>query len=196
MKHSIALLLTLVCSTSHAEIYRYINESGKTVFTDRPETDVAEPLKLPQANLSASQTVAPNNRSAALIPADKKTKNAEYQLVRIESPVANIAVREGSSGNLSVTVSSEPILRTGHSYRLLLDGNPYGEPSSAQTFQLLNLDRGTHQLAVEILDKSGKSLIHSQAQEIHILRTSFAQKRRIKPCQKGDEKIRAECKNT
>jgi len=187
------LLLALACPSALAEIYSYINDEGRRVFTDTPTAVDAKPLELPPINrLTPAPSVLIPSRQ--LSPSTEKTE-PRYQTLRIESPPADTAVREGSSGNLSVAVTSEPPLRTGHSYRLLLNDVPYGAPTHETRFQLTNLNRGSHQLAVEILDNNGQSLIRSPNQPVHILRTSFAQKRAIKPCEKGDEKNRAECRN-
>lgn len=36
MKVYLSVLLLLLCSLSHAEIYMYVDESGKKIFTDQP----------------------------------------------------------------------------------------------------------------------------------------------------------------
>ncbi|MNI43779.1 hypothetical protein D3C73_981210 [compost metagenome] len=37
-------------------------------------------------------------------------------------------------------------------FRLLLDDQPYGQPSNVPILQLINIDRGTHSLAVQVID--------------------------------------------
>ncbi len=62
------------------------------------------------------------------------------------------------SGDLIVTVTSEPVLQAGHNYRLLLDGVAVGQAGRSPVFPLSNVDRGTHQLSVEIFDELGRVL--------------------------------------
>jgi len=193
MKHRLScLLLALACPSALAEIYSYINDEGRRVFTDMPADADTRAVKLPPINRLTPAPAAPVARKPAVATEQAAPR---YSLLRITSPAADSVVREGSSGNLSVRVESEPPLQDGHHYRLLLGGVPYRSPSRETSFELENLNRGTHQLAVEVLDSSGQRLIRSQDQPVHILRTSFAQKRAVKPCQKGDEKTRAECRN-
>ena len=60
-------------------------------------------------------------------------------------------------------------------------------------FALENIDRGTHQLAVEILDAQGRTLERTPNQPFHMLRTSLAQRRIANPCTKTDYGVRPEC---
>ncbi|MNJ63900.1 hypothetical protein D3C77_598280 [compost metagenome] len=92
-----------------------------------------------------------------------------------------------------MVAGSEPPLRPGHAYQLLLDGQPLSAAGAGPGFQLRNVDRGSHRLAVEILDAHGHSLIRSAEQSVHIHRPSLAQKRRIRPCQREDYGRRPEC---
>ncbi len=60
-------------------------------------------------------------------------------------------------------------------------------------FALSNIDRGTHQLAVEILDEQDRIVERTANQPFHMQRMSLAQKRRIKPCATADYGQRPEC---
>ena len=97
------------------------------------------------------------------------------------------------AGNLVVSVNSEPKLFPEHSYRLLLNGTQVGEAGSSPVFPLENIDRGTHQLAVEIIDQQGRIIERTPTQPFHMLRISLAQKRMVTPCKKADYGVRPEC---
>ncbi|MNC29267.1 hypothetical protein D3C75_775110 [compost metagenome] len=60
-------------------------------------------------------------------------------------------------------------------------------------FALDNLDRGTHQLAAEIVDAEGRIIERTPSQPFHLKRTTLADKRRVNPCQRGDYGVRPEC---
>ena len=51
----------------------------------------------------------------------------------------------------------------------MMDGAVAQEGAQA-SFSLANVDRGTHTIAVEILDESGNVLIRSQDSTFHMLR--------------------------
>jgi hypothetical protein len=115
-----------------------------------------------------------------------------YQLLRILVPEPDATVRS-MPGELIVSVSNDPALQEGHSYRLLVDGQPFGEAGRSPVFPLTNIDRGTHQLSVEILDESGRMLERTPSQSFHMVRISLAQKRLAQPCKATDYGVRPEC---
>lgn len=184
----IALLcLALLALPLRAEVYTYIDAQGNRVFTDRPKPGNAERIQLAPTNaMGAPAAVAPPPAVPATPPAPA------YQLLRILVPQPDATIRD-SAGNLIVTASSEPALLVGHSYRLLLDGQAVGEPGRSPVFPLENVDRGTHQLAVEIVDALGRTVERTPNQPVHVLRISLAQKRMARPCQKDDYGVRPEC---
>lgn len=184
----IALLcLALLCLPLQADVYTYIDAEGNRVFTDRPGTGNAQRLQLAPAN---SMPAPPPAAPPAVVPSEPPAP--AYQLLRILIPQPDATIRDGA-GNLIVTASSDPALLPGHSYRLLLDGQALGEPSRSPVFPLENVDRGSHQLAIEIIDEQGRTLERTPAQPFHMQRISLAQKRRVKPCQKDDYGVRPEC---
>ena len=57
-----------------------------------------------------------------------------------------------NNGTFTVTVLIKPRLQGPHLLRLLLDGQPYGQPGNVPILQLVNIDRGEHRLAVQVID--------------------------------------------
>ncbi|MNG14916.1 hypothetical protein D3C84_987090 [compost metagenome] len=113
-------------------------------------------------------------------------------MLRLLIPEPDATIRS-TAGELIVSVTSEPGLQKGHRYRLLLDGQPTGAPGASPVFALSNIDRGTHHLAVEILDEQDRIVERTANQPFHMQRMSLAQKRRIKPCATADYGQRPEC---
>ena len=68
-----------------------------------------------------------------------------------------------------------------------------GTPGRSAVFPLENLDRGTHQLAVEIIDSRGLVMERTPSQPVHVRRDSLDSKRRAQPCQLADYGVRPEC---
>lgn len=184
----IALLcLILLSPPLQAEIYTYIDAEGNRVFTDRPGAGNAQRVTTTPAN---SMPAPPPPPSVA--PTQTATPALAYQMLRILLPAPDATIRD-NAGKLIVTATSEPALHPGHGYRLLLDGRIVGEAGRSPVFALENVDRGTHQLAVEITDAQGRIVERTPGQPLHMLRISLAQKRRANPCQKDDYGVRPEC---
>ncbi len=186
---NLLLCLVLLATSASAQVYTYIDAEGNRVFTDRPSAGQrnVESVQLAPANSMAQpQNPAPAPVEAPIITAPI------YQMLRILIPQPDATIRD-NAGNLIVTATSEPGLQPGHLYRLLLDGQPFGEAGRSPVFALENIDRGTHQLAVEILDAQGRTLERTPGQPFHMVRISLAQKRMVKPCTKTDYGVRPEC---
>lgn len=57
-----------------------------------------------------------------------------------------------NNGTFNIEVRLQPSLHNEHRLRLLLDDQPYGQPGNLPNLQLVNIDRGEHRLAVQVLD--------------------------------------------
>ena len=167
------LLLCLLLATSFgasAEVYTYIDHDGNRVFTDQPTRGNAKRLNLAPPN---AMPKLPGPLYAPVAPQEPVAPPL-YQVLRILVPEPDAIVR-ANDGELIVSVSSDPNLLPGHYYRLFLDGVPVGEPSRSPVFPLHNIDRGTHQLSVEILDQRGQTLEQTPNQPFHLRRISVAE---------------------
>lgn len=184
---NILLCLLLLSLPAWAEVYTYIDAEGNRVFTDKPRSGSAERIQLAPTNSMTAQPPAPK---PAAPPAPAETPR--YEVLRILVPEPDATIRN-PAGNLIVTSDSDPSLFDGHSYRLLLDGEAVGEPGRSPVFALENIDRGTHQLAVEIIDAQGRTVERTPNQPFHMMRISLAQKRQANPCKKDDYGVRPEC---
>ena len=173
---AILLLSALCCLSASAEVYTYIDKDGNRVFTDQPPRGNAQKLDLapPNALPSLPNGVRlPPPLYAPATPALPPGPPA-YQLLRILVPEPDATIR-ANDGGLIVSVTSDPALLPGHLYRLLLDGKPMGEPGRSPVFPLHNIDRGTHQLSVEIIDTLGRTLEQTPNQPFHMFRVSVAE---------------------
>ncbi|ACO80698.1 hypothetical protein AvCA_45880 [Azotobacter vinelandii CA] len=178
--------LALLAFPATAGIYSQLDEQGNRVFTNRP-LDGASAIHLsPTNSMPAPATAEP----APGKPSDR-TKKPGYRWLRILAPEPDATVRD--AGALTVTAVSEPGLHPGHRYRLRLDDTPVGPGGSGPVFSLDNLERGTHSLAVDILDAEGRLLESSPEQAVHVKRPSLIQKRLARPCQFADYGVRPEC---
>lgn len=186
------LLLACLCVLpAAAEVFTYVDAQGNRVYTDRPGSGGAKRVPLATSNRMPAKT----GGDAAPVIAGKKTETKplfHYDMLRILVPEPDATVRN-NAGELIVSVTSEPGLQRGHRYRLLLDGQPTAEPGPSPVFALNNIDRGSHNLSVEILDEQGRTVERTANQPFHMLRISLAQKRQVKPCVLADYGQRPEC---
>ncbi|WP_445940359.1 DUF4124 domain-containing protein [Pseudomonas sp.] len=179
--------LMLLALPAFAQVYTYIDAEGNRVFTDKPRSGDVERVELAPSN--SMPTIQTQTAPTVEAPPEPSQR---YSLLRILVPQPDATIRD-SAGNLIVSINSEPKLFPQHSYRLLLDGVQVGEAGSSPVFPLENIDRGTHQLAVEIIDLQGRIIERTPTQPFHMLRISLAQKRMVNPCKKADYGVRPEC---
>lgn len=172
-----------------AQVYTYVDAQGTRVFTDQPRPGNAEKVQLAPANRMATPPVADSAKPST---DEKPGRTFHYPMLRLLIPEPDATLRS-AAGELIVTVTSEPGLHKGHRYRLLLDGKPAAPLSASPVFPLQDIDRGTHHLAVEIVDEQGRTVERTPNQPFHMQRISLAQKRRVKPCAMDDYGKRPEC---
>lgn len=183
----LCLLLGLPHLAAQAGVYTYIDADGNRVFTDQPQSDNAERIELAPSNAMRPAEVAP-----PLAPPETLPKEPSYQVLRILVPEPDATIRE-MTGNLIVSATVEPGLHAGHNFRLIMDGKPASEAGRSPVFPLENVDRGTHQISVEIIDAHGRIVERTPSQPFHMKRISLAEKRRANPCKKKDWGVRPEC---
>jgi hypothetical protein len=184
------LIACLIVLPVSAEVFTYIDAQGNRVFTDQPGSRNAK-----RVPMTPSNRMSANPTGAAPVIAEKKTETNppfRYDLLRVLVPEPDATIRS-SAGELIVSVTSEPRLQPGHRYRLLLDGQPTAEPGPSPVFALSNIDRGSHNLSVEILDEHGHTVERTANQPFHMLLLSLAQKRQVNPCTLTDYGQRPEC---
>lgn len=170
------LLLTLALPAS-AQIYKYTDANGNTVFTNQP----------PDGSAAQSVELQPTNTVEMQVPPASTTGSAgsaaepamPYRTLRLTDLPSAEALR-ANNGSFSVGVELEPRLAANHRLRLLLDGQPYGQASNVPRLQLTNVDRGEHSLAVEVLSGE-RSIQQSATVTFTVQRTSINSPARAAP---------------
>ena len=188
LKGALVCLLILIGHSANAEVYTYIDAEGNRVFTDQPHKNAKK------------VDIAPSNQIRSTPKKTRQASNAkpkpgplfQYQLLRILAPEPDSTIRD-VQGNLIVTVTNDPELQPGHNYRLLLDGEVYGSAGRSPVFPMTNIDRGTHQLSIEIVDQFGRVAERTPNQPFHMMRISLSQKRLANPCKAEEYGVRPEC---
>ena len=123
-------LLMLFAQQALADVYTYVDADGNRVFTDQPRRNAKKMDIAPSNEIKA----APHQSRAPSTPS-RPGPLFSYQLLRILAPEPDSTVRD-MQGNLNVTVTNDPALQPSHSYRLLLDGKPFGKTGRSPVFPL------------------------------------------------------------
>ena len=177
------LILFLLCLAlpleSWGEIYRWVDEQGKTVYSDIPKPG-AEVVDLPP--LPAFSPPAPGKTSETPQPQPTEQAALPYTALAIVKPAGDETIHD-NSGTLTVELRVSPSLQTEHGHRIkvFLDGNTLPETYSSTGFSLADIDRGPHNLQTAVVDQSGQTLITSTQITFYMWRASVLSPSRRTP---------------
>lgn len=164
------LLLTLgaTLASKAEDVYVTVDEEGVPEFSDQklPNSTRIE-LQEPVIFKNPDQQSLQQRRTVKLSPADKEA--APHYDLQITDPPNDTAVRE-NSGQLLLTVSIKPQPLPGHTAELLMDGRKVRDLAGSGPVELANLDRGTHQFSIRIVDQNGRVIATGPASTISMLR--------------------------
>lgn len=167
-----------MAATTQAAIYRTVDEEGNVVFTDVPPrpgepgqaVDIKQPNSFEPSASGNRISLEDWARGQGDEDDERNPGEVRYSALRITSPANDEALRD-NAGNVTVRAHLEPDLATGHALQLYLDGT-LSQTGPDTTFQLSNVDRGTHSVELRVVDGSGATLINSQPAVFHLQRRS------------------------
>lgn len=168
----LVVFVTLAPCTAVAAIYTWTDANGVVHFSDKP-VDGAKKIDVPPAPVysapspPASAPVQPSQTAAGNHSASK----ASYTNILIVQPRAKETLWSGS-GDVNVVVSVNPNLRGKDKVRFIVDGQPYGAPTSSTQTQIQNLSRGTHQVSAQVIGPDGQTLVRSDSVTFYLHRPS------------------------
>lgn len=158
-------LLLALTVPAQAQIYKYTDDKGNTVFTNQPPEGVAaESVDLPPAN---TVDIKVPEAPPPLTEEQAGGRQQAYRSLSIGGIPDEQALR-ANNGTFVVNAQLDPPLRQNHRIRFLLDGEPQGEPSSSTSLQLTHVDRGTHLIEVEVL--RGEQVIQRASEQFTVQR--------------------------
>ena len=189
MKKLTMLLLMLLVSPTWADIYKWVDSAGNVYYGDQPETSKAKRMKDLPGLSTYDPPPIPEAREEEKDKADEGDAEQQandgaqgesqqvfsYRELSIISPDDGGVVRS-SPGNVSVFVALAPVLRKGDYLKVILDGKVLEKKYYSTVMQLETVDRGMHQLAVAVYDKTGKQLLQSQSVSFQLHRTIARQR--------------------
>ena len=172
MRSLLILVGFVLCFSVLAQerVYKRVNPDGSVVYTDQPIED-AELMKVPKASTFSMPSAPPLSSSRSSTPNTEADPASIYQSIEITAPENDEAIRS-NEGRVTAIAKSVPMARKTHSYRWSLDGRVLEQKVSSPILQMINTDRGTHNLEVAIVDSSGNTLITSDKIVFHLQRVS------------------------
>lgn len=171
---SLILILSL-CAPALADqkVYETVGPNGETTFSDTPSPGAKEMVVPPAPTYQAPpipMTPSPSGNPSSQVSTGQSDA---YHLVKIVAP-ADHATVVNTAGTVAVTVLVEPPLKVGRGDRiqLTLDGNPATEAASPN-ISLKGVDRGTHTLEAQVVDRVGATLMESAPVTFYLHRPSI-----------------------
>ncbi len=167
MKYLLSLALLLGSLSIHAEIYRGVDDEGNVFYSDKEQPN-SELIPTPTSN-----TIPMPKLEAKQPVTTEEKKDSPYKSFSIVSPSNSATIRD-NTGNLSVSLSIEPILniKNGDYFRLSIDNRVVTARTTSLTTQIPNIDRGSHSLKAELVDSSGQTIMSNSVQ-FHMKRFSI-----------------------
>ena len=150
---------------SAGPIYRQVDGDGRITFTDTPRPG-AERLLQGTGNTYRAPPRPPIAQVAEPVQAQSEAVSA-YESVSIAWPKEE-AIR-ANDGRIRIVAATQPELQPGHRARLLLDGEIV-QQGDGLTFDLTEVNRGTHEFTVRIVNDAGHVLAQSRPKVVHMLR--------------------------
>jgi hypothetical protein len=138
----------LIALPAAAQIYKYTDADGHAAYSNQPPDGVkAQPVELPPVN-----SIEPLAPAAPSTPSHSSEQpQSAYEVLEVTGLPTTEALR-ANDGTFTVNVLIKPRLQGPHLFRLLLDNKPYGQPGNVPILQLVNIDRGQHRLAVQVIE--------------------------------------------
>lgn len=161
----LSLSFAIPVNASTAKIYVWRNEKGELVYSDTPRPG-AEEVKTKPGNIIKSSS----NIETQVLDIKSAEISNDYQVI-INDPKDNSTIRD-NTGSVYVSGIIKPIFKRGLTIQLILDGIPHQTPQSHSRFSLKNIDRGEHQIKMQVFNEKGKVIALSKPVTFYMHRTS------------------------
>lgn len=166
---------------AQTKIYHWVDEDGKTHFSDTALPGTGQ-IEVRNENILSTDKQTTNkaaeNAPLASSGDDNNEATINYQ-ASIVSPENDTALRS-NDGSINIHVTTNPVKENTHKLQLFLDGKALGSPQISPTIRAQNIDRGTHQVQVQLLDENGNILALTQIVTVHLQRATAKVKAKIK----------------
>ena len=159
----LTIMISLPLSATSTKIYVWRNADGVLVYSDSPKPG-AEEVEVKEPNNMSSSI------DTSILDINPKTIEETYQ-VEITQPANNATIRD-NTGSVYISGRIKPIFKQGLKIQLKLDNQPYEKPQTHSMFVLRNIERGEHQLKMDLIDDKGKIIASSEPITFYMHRAS------------------------
>ncbi len=160
---SLAVILSFPVSATSTKIYVWRNADGVLVYSDTPKPG-AEEVEVKESNTLSSSI------DTSILDLNPQVIEEKYQ-VEINQPADNSTIRD-NTGSVYVSGRIKPIFKQGYKIKLLVDNQPYDKPQPHAMFILRDIDRGEHQLKMNLINDKGKVIASSKPITFYMHRSS------------------------
>jgi len=173
MRYLIFILLRLFLFSAEAELYKWVDKNGETIYSDEPPHDNAQPLVPPALTTTPAIKYKPKAKAETQETKPEEQQATLYTEFKITSPGHNEAIR-ANAGNITVKLAITPKLdvKAGHTISILVNSQTRIEGNTGLSVGLKNIDRGTHSIQAIIKNKQKKIIKSSNSITIHLQRFS------------------------
>jgi hypothetical protein len=166
----------LVTSASGAPAWTWVDAQGTVHFSDTPAPGAKQielagaqgfgPAARAQAAEAATATATSNGVTAT------PQADGNYRTFNITSP-AEQETLWNIGGSLTVQVTLEPRLQSGHRLDAYLDGERRNLNATSTSLSVPDVFRGTHTVQVAIVDQRGSEILRSSPVTFMVQQTSI-----------------------
>ena len=150
---TVAIFISTSSFATSTKIYVWIDENGKVVYSDTSRPG-AEEVKVKDHSIISS------NIDTSVLDINPQILKDNFK-VEITQPINHQTIRD-NTGTVLVQGRIKPLFKRDYKIQLLLDNKPYESPQSYAQFRLNNIDRGKHQLKMQLINDKGKVIALSE----------------------------------
>ena len=158
---------TAPATSGGKKVFKHVNPDGTITYSDKPAPGAKE-VEVP----TVPTYKPPKVPQFTPYQEPKKPVPFAYDSIKITSPANDETIRD-NTGNVTVTVAVSPGLRAGDRIEYLMDGTAM-ERTSQTSFEIKNMDRGSHMITAQVVDASG-NVLNTANVTVHMQRTSILQ---------------------
>ncbi|MCP4956306.1 DUF4124 domain-containing protein [Photobacterium aquimaris] len=170
------LFFTTAASTALATtIYSWTDDNGVVHFSDTPEVPQASTVELSVTEVLSQSTMVEashvNNVEVETITAEIESP-LPVATISLLAPLHQQTLRN-NDGDITIRAVSNRKLNKTLQAQLVIDGQVYSKPQTQLSWELTNIDRGTHKIQIQLLN-NGKILASSESITVYLHRASQA----------------------
>ena len=167
----VAIMWVTSIPTHASTIYSWTDDNGVVHFTDKPQVSNAKTYDLSVTEVSGNieqtvNTIDTQTTDIAVVEEPEKT----ITTVSLVSPMHEQTIRN-NEGIINIHAVTNSKLNNQTQAQLVLDGIIKGEPQTNLTWQLNNIERGSHQLQIQLV-KGGKVIASSNSITVYLHRAT------------------------